>query len=265
MISVWRSLGHRRADPSSAAPSRRTRLVDLVRGHRQRRQQADRRRARSRSPRGAARAAAGAPRRARRGMSKPSIRPRPRGSRPRLAQARGEPLALVAAPSTRKLVVVHHVEHRVRGRGDHRAAGEGRAVVAGLEHVGVLGRGDAGADRQPAAEALRHRHHVRRHAAACCLAPTSCPVRPMPHWISSKISSAPCSVAGLARGVQHLAVERVDARLALDRLDDHGGGVARRRRRRARPGRRAAPPRSRARAARTAPAWSPAASPTARR
>ena len=67
----------------------------------------------------------------------PTMRPRPRTSRD--AVERREPLAQFGAqlphlPQQRR--VVDDVEHRQRRRGRDRAAGEGRAVVAGLEHVG---------------------------------------------------------------------------------------------------------------------------------
>ena len=71
-------------------------------------------------------------------------------------------------------------------------------------------------------------------------------------------------VAGRARGDEHLLGEHVDAGLALDRLQQHGGGV-RVDRAGERLGRRERPRESRARAARTAPAWTPGAWPTARR
>ena len=51
------------------------------------------------------------------------------------------------------------------------------------------------------------------------------PVRPMPVWISSKISSSPCSSQSAAQVAQLLGRHRADAALALDRLDQDRRGL----------------------------------------
>ena len=51
------------------------------------------------------------------------------------------------------------------------------------------------------------------------------PVRPMPVWISSKTSSAPVASQASRAASEDLVVDRVDARLALDRLEHHRGRV----------------------------------------
>ena len=57
-----------------------------------------------------------------------------------------------------------HVEHRVAHRHGERVAAEGGAVGADRHAPGGLGRGEAGAHREAAADALGHRHDVGRHA-----------------------------------------------------------------------------------------------------
>ena len=56
-----------------------------------------------------------------------------------------------------------------------------------------------------------------------CSQASSVPVRPMPAWISSRTSSRPCSSHRLA-GRAGTARRQPDAALALDRLDQDGGG-----------------------------------------
>ena len=167
---------------------RRT-LVDLL-VDRQRRQQAHRVGAGrvQHQPRSRARAPGGASRSRRRA----SARARTSG---RAAQARARRSPCAPPRGSRASATCRAPRSRRRAiTGPPR---EGRAVVARLEHVRVLRRGHARADRQPAAEALRHRHHVGLHAQL--LQAQSVPVRPIPHWISSKISSAPCGRRPRAR------------------------------------------------------------------
>ena len=80
------------------------------------------------------RAAARGPARRRRCRTA-TIRPRPRtfdARRAARASAVAQPLAQLAHAREQRRVV-EHVERGVRGRGDERAAGERRAVVAGRE------------------------------------------------------------------------------------------------------------------------------------
>ena len=51
------------------------------------------------------------------------------------------------------------------------------------------------------------------------------PVRPRPHWISSKTSSAPRSRQIASQALQELRRRRPDPALALDRLDHHRRGL----------------------------------------
>ena len=174
------------------------------------------------------------------GRSPPSGRARAARGRGRAGRRRSRSPS--RAHRVEEAVAGHHVEHGVRRRRDH--AGRRRRSSRGrrAEHVGGLGRRDAGADRQAAAQPLRHASS-RRASRRAARSAHSVPVRPMPHWISSKISSAPCSSQASRAARSTLGLERVDAGLALDRLEQHGGGVARSRPRVERRGVvRAAPP-----------------------
>jgi hypothetical protein len=94
-------------------------------------------------------------------------------------------------------------------------------VVAQLEH----GRGgrvrDAGAHGEPAAEALRDRHHVGRHAELLVRPERARAAVAALDLIEDE--EGVVLVARLTRGVQQLGFERMDARLALDRLEQDGG------------------------------------------
>ena len=85
-----------------------------------------------------------------------------RAPRRRAAARRAQPAAARRArrPSAAARGSPTDLERRERRAHDERAAGEGRAVVAGLEHVGQPRAGDQRADRQPAAERLGGRHRV---------------------------------------------------------------------------------------------------------
>ena len=97
-------------------------------------------------------------------------------------------------------------------------------MVAGLEHVGEGGRGQAGADRQPAAQALGHGHRVGAHAGALPAPPVAGAAHAALDLVEDEHRAV--LVAGLARRRQRGVGERVDAALALDRLDQHRGGAA---------------------------------------
>ncbi len=195
--------------------------------------------------------------------AKASIRPRPRTSSPMPLQPAAQPLALGGAPRARKPGVARP-RRAPRGRPPRRP-----------------GR------RRTSSRGRRARARRRSRGAA-----TQAPIgRPPPRPLASVITSgrdagvleAPeragaahaaldlvedqqraVLVAGRAGGLEQPALERVDAALALDRLDQHGGGAlvdGGDERLRVVAGR---PRGSRARAARTAPAWPPAGWPTAR-
>ena len=59
-----------------------------------------------------------------------------------------------------QVVFLDRVEHRQGGGAGDRVTAEGGAVVAGDERAARLAEADAGADRQPAAEALGEGHHI---------------------------------------------------------------------------------------------------------
>ena len=71
----------------------------------------------------------------------------------RATRSRSELAELAHAREQR--LVEQHVERRERRGADDRPAGEGRAVVARRERVGVARAGDQRADREAAAERLR--------------------------------------------------------------------------------------------------------------
>ena len=96
-------------------------------------------------------------------------------------------------------------------------------MIAAPEHVAQLGRGHAGAHREPAAERLRRGDHVRANREL--LVGPQRPGPPHPGLDLVEDQERARVVAGLARGEQHLVGDRKDPRLALDRLDHHRGGA----------------------------------------
>ena len=167
---------------------------------------------------------------ARRTISGRRRRPRRRPSAPtahgdharELAQALAQPLA---GPRTaaRNAGVVDDVERRVGRRRDDRAAGEGRAVVAGLEAVGAAAGAVISAPiGRPPASALRDRHGVRAPRRALVG-----PQRPGAAHSGLDLVEDQQRAARRRRRArrQQLAGERVDAGLALDRLEQHRRGA----------------------------------------
>jgi hypothetical protein len=119
--------------------------------------------------------------------------------------------------------VLEHVERGVGRRGDHRAAREGRAVVAGLQHRRQPLAGDQRADRQPAAERLGGGQRVG-HDARLLVGPQ----RPAAAQAALDLvveQRRAVRVARLARGAQQIVVQRPHAALALDRLEQDRGGA----------------------------------------
>ena len=93
----------------------------------------------------------------------------------------------------------------------------------GREDVGVLRRGDERADRQPAAEALGQRHHVREDPVA--LVGEQRAGAPHPGLDLVDDQQRAVLVAGGADLVHELDRQRVHAGLALDQLDHDARGV----------------------------------------
>ena len=195
--------------------------------------------------------------------SKATIRPRPRTRRTPGSSARRatQPLAELAHARVQRRGPRARRARRGPPRrrpGRRRTSSRGRRAGARREPLA----GDERADRQPAAERLGRRQRVG-HDAGLLVGPQR-PAAAQAALDLVEDQRRAVRVARLARGVQQVVVERPDAALALDRLEQH--------RRRALVDRGARPPRpsarrrgSRARAARTAPACSPAASRSARR
>jgi len=61
-------------------------------------------------------------------------------------------------------VVLDHLQYRACPGHDHGIAPKCVEVELGGQGVGNLWRRDDGTDRQAVADALRHRHDIRRHA-----------------------------------------------------------------------------------------------------
>ena len=154
------------------------------------------------------------------------------------------------------------LERDERRRRNHRAARESRAVIAGVQRVREPWAGDQRADRQAATERLRARDRVGDDVGLLVR-----PERPgPPHTRLDLVEDQrrPRPVARLARRDQEVVGQTGGSRSRPGSARAARPRSPRRPRQTARPdpsGRRRTP----GRAARTAPAWSPAASPTARR
>ena len=120
-------------------------------------------------------------------------------------------------------LVVDRVDDGARRGARDRVAAERRGVVAGLEARRCVVGDEQRADRQAVREALRERDRVGPHAELCQA--KNAPLRPTPVCTSSKISSAPCSSASARASASDLGRERVDAALALHRLEQDRRGV----------------------------------------
>ena len=95
-------------------------------------------------------------------------------------------------------------------------------MVAGREDVGQALAGDERADRQPAAERLGDGHRVG-HDARVLVGPQRAGA-PQAALDLVEDERGAVRVAGRARGAQDVVAELVDAALALDRLEQDGGG-----------------------------------------
>ena len=137
-------------------------------------------------------------------------------------QARGQRQA-ARAHALEQIIGARELQRRQRRGGDHRAAGERRAVVAGGEDVGQPLAGDERTDGQPAAERLCHGDRVG-HDLRLLVGPQ----RPRaPHAALDLVEDQRrfALVAGGARGGEQLCREHVHAALTLDRLEQHRGGA----------------------------------------
>ena len=148
------------------------------------------------------------------------------------------------------------------GRALHGPAGEGRAVVAGLSASAQALAGDHRADRQPAAERLGERHHVRHDRSLLVReqragAPQAALdlVEDQRRAVASQASRAASSTSSSSTWTPPSPWTGSSSTAAVLSVDG----------RRDRAASSCARPRSRAPAARTAPAWPPAASRRARR
>ena len=171
---------HGRIHEPAAREQRRDavdRVVDLGLADDQRRQEADRRRAGGVDDEALLEQRAADERRARPpSTSKPTISPRPRTSRtPGSSREAARSRSPQLAHAREKRRVVEHVERGVRGGGHDRAAGERRAVVAGLRArrraaAPVRARRSAGRRRAPWPSSSRRarRPSARRPTASRC-------------------------------------------------------------------------------------------------
>jgi hypothetical protein len=138
------------------------------------------------------------------------------------AEAAGQPVAALAH-RVAEAVGRHHVEDGVGGRGDHRPARERRAVVTGAEHLGGRRIRHAGAHGQSAAQPLRDGHDVRRYSELLVRPERAGPTHAALDLVEDQQRAV--GVAGLARALEDVRVDRVDPGLALDRLDQDGRGA----------------------------------------
>ena len=96
-------------------------------------------------------------------------------------------------------------------------------MVAGREDVGQALAGDERADRQAAAERLGGGQRVGHHAGVLVGPQRAGPAQPALDLVEDERGAV--GVARGARGAQDVLAELVDAALALDRLEQHRGGV----------------------------------------
>ena len=193
-----------------------------------------------------------------------AISPRARTSATRGSSRRPsrEPLAELADAGEQRLVV-EHVERRVGRRAGQRAAREGRAVVAGSEDVRQPRADHQRADREPAAEPLGQGHRVRHHARRLVRPQRAGAAHAGLHLVEHQRRAH--LVARLARRPQHLVGHRVHAATRRAPAPSAPPPCCASTAARTASTARARSAGSPAPAARTAPAWTPAAWPTARR
>ena len=120
---------------------------------------------------------------------------------------------------------LHQFLHRGHAHGHRQGvAAVGRAVAAGRHAAGGLGRGQAGADREAAAQGLGHRHDVRIAGAVGPLVGKQL-ARPAQAALDLIVDQQDAVfVAQLAQAAQAADRQRPRPALALHRLDDDRRG-----------------------------------------
>ncbi len=116
----------------------------------------------------------------------------------------------------------HHVEHGVAGRHGERIAAEGRAVRARRHALAGLRGGEEGPDRKAAAERLGERHDVGRHPGVLIGEQVAGAPHAGLHFVEDQQRAV--LVGELAQLAQGLVRRHPHAPLALDGLDQDGGG-----------------------------------------
>ncbi|CDX33909.1 hypothetical protein MPLA_1690011 [Mesorhizobium sp. ORS 3359] len=119
----------------------------------------------------------------------------------------------------------HHVEHGVADRHRQRIAAEGGAVHAGGHAGRRLVRGEAGAHREAAADALGDRHQVRRDAGPFMREQLAGAADAALDLVEDQKQAV--LVAELPQPFQGLRRHRANAALALHGLDQDGRGLRR--------------------------------------
>ncbi len=119
----------------------------------------------------------------------------------------------------------HHVEHGVADRHGQRIAAEGAAVAAAGHAIADRRGGQAGTHREAAAQALGHGQHIGCDSGGFVGEKTPGPADAALDLVENQQQSI--FVANLAQGLQILGRGHADPALALDRLDQHGGGLGR--------------------------------------
>ena len=131
-------------------------------------------------------------------------------------QAAGQPVPH-AAHVLQHVLAFDHVQRGQGGRGRHRVPAErGPVLAGGQQRRRRLAEGDQCADREAAAQALGQRDGVRQVVLGTIRGGSATPanhlpVRPMPVWTSSRISSAPAArgqLRGLPSGIPRSAAGR---------------------------------------------------------
>ena len=120
-------------------------------------------------------------------------------------------------------LALDRVEHGERRGCDRRRAAERRGVVASLEAAVGGVRGEQRADRQPAGESLGDGGRIGPDAGELGAEPGAAAADAGLHLVVEQQRAV--AVAELPRELEPRAVERPDAALALDRLDQHRAGV----------------------------------------
>jgi len=114
-------------------------------------------------------------------------------------------------------------KHRQRGRAGHRVAAERAAVIAPGQCGGGRAEPDAGADRQPAAQPLGQREHIRHHPVGLVREPAAGAADAALDLVDDQQRAL--GVAHLAGGGQVAGRRGHHPRLTLAGLQEDGGAV----------------------------------------